>query len=269
VDGTDEGSGRLPSWQTRLDANCRADAYERRPRPTLEDPGSGYPVRLRCMEAGVPRRCRCSEQHGTGGPHARSHFHGHLHQDQGWGTNPKVYSFSTGEEGRLGQHVPERYLDDRADLKGTRLKLLCRLGCLPTMHRVGREVKPSWPKATRTCLVCNTARIEDVAHFVLDCPAYACHRTRLLTDVTGALNRSPTATVSTARFQALPRVCRLALLLGQRFGDPIAENRIDRACKRYIKKAWNARADVTVAINSVLGTKYDVGNALPDSQDIS
>jgi hypothetical protein len=186
-----------------------------------------------------------------------------------WGTNPKVYSFSTGEEGRLGQHVPERYLDDRADLKGTRLKLLCRLGCLPTMHRVGREVKPPWPKVTRTCLVCNTARIEDVAHFVLDCPAYACHRTRLLTDVTGALNRSPTATVSAARFQALPRVCRLALLLGQRFGDPIAENRIDRACKRYIKKAWNARADVTVAINSVLGTKYDVGNALPDSQDIS
>ena len=59
-----------------------------------------------------------------------------------WGVNTAEYSFSSGETGRLGQHVPERYLDDRANLKGTRLKMLSRLGCLPLMHRVGREAKP-------------------------------------------------------------------------------------------------------------------------------
>ena len=63
-----------------------------------------------------------------------------------WGKNPKDYSFSTGEVDRLGQHVPERYLDDRTNLKGTRLKMLCRLGCLPLMDRVGREASPTWPK---------------------------------------------------------------------------------------------------------------------------
>ena len=50
-----------------------------------------------------------------------------------WGVNPKTYAFSGGEVGRLGQHVPERSLDDRQN------KLLCRLNCLPVMERVGRE----------------------------------------------------------------------------------------------------------------------------------
>jgi hypothetical protein len=59
-----------------------------------------------------------------------------------WGANPPEYSFSFGEEDRIGQHVPERYLDDRNDFKGARLKALCRLGALPVMRRVGREQKP-------------------------------------------------------------------------------------------------------------------------------
>ena len=79
-----------------------------------------------------------------------------------WGRNTENYSFSTGEVGRRCQHVPERYLDDRDDLKGTRLKLLCRIGSLPVMDKVGRELKPPWPKDCRVCYVCNTGVIEDV-----------------------------------------------------------------------------------------------------------
>ena len=71
-----------------------------------------------------------------------------------WGTNTEAYSFSTGEEGRPGRLVSQRYLDDRVRLKGTRLKLLCRLNCLPVMDRVGREVKPKWPKHNRICFAC-------------------------------------------------------------------------------------------------------------------
>ena len=58
-----------------------------------------------------------------------------------WGANTEAYSFSICEEGRLGRLVPERYLDDRDCLKDTRLKLLCRLNCLPVMDRVGREAQ--------------------------------------------------------------------------------------------------------------------------------
>jgi hypothetical protein len=38
-----------------------------------------------------------------------------------WGANPPEYSFSLGKENWIGQHVPERYSDDRDDLKGTHL----------------------------------------------------------------------------------------------------------------------------------------------------
>ena len=58
---------------------------------------------------------------------------------KGWDRNPKEYSFSSGEEDKLGQQVSERYLDDRRNLKGTRLKMLCHTGSLPLMERVGRE----------------------------------------------------------------------------------------------------------------------------------
>jgi hypothetical protein len=66
-----------------------------------------------------------------------------------WGENPGEYSFSSGKKGKNESLVLERYLDDRSDLKGTRLKALCRLGCLPLMDRVGREARPRWPKEMR------------------------------------------------------------------------------------------------------------------------
>jgi len=89
-----------------------------------------------------------------------------------WGCNAEDYSFSKAEQGQRGALVPERYLDDRTALKATRLKLLCRLGCLPLMNRVGREAKPVWPKSMRSCLVCGSTDTEDVTHFILDCSKY-------------------------------------------------------------------------------------------------
>ena len=54
-------------------------------------------------------------------------------QIKSWTVNPSSYSAFVGEHGRQGQHVPEAYLDDRRDLRGTRVKLLCRLGNLPVI----------------------------------------------------------------------------------------------------------------------------------------
>ena len=177
-----------------------------------------------------------------------------------WGPNPVNYSFSGGESGKLGQHVPERYLDDRNNLKGTRLKMLCRLGCLPLMNRVGREARPPWPREYRTCAACCTGKIEDVHHFVMDCPRYATKRTALLQQTVRELTRS-NGNVTGIGFASMTAKNQLAVLLGRRISDPTAEDRLDRSVKRYLSKCWNLRGGVTGAINDALFTSYGIYSA--------
>ena len=174
-----------------------------------------------------------------------------------WGINTEQYSASTGEIGRLGQHVPERYLDDRTDLKGTRLKLLCRLGCLPIMDRVGREVHPKWAKETRTCFACNGGSVEDVRHFIMDCPSYSAQRGRMFEDVRRSMERS-LGPGDGNNFDDMGSTGQYHVILGKRIGDPSVEDRIDRTVKTYLRKAWNTRSIITTSINNVLGTNYDV-----------
>ena len=174
-----------------------------------------------------------------------------------WGPNEKAYSFSVGEIGRLGRLVPERYLYDRTYLKGTRLKLLCRLNCLPVMDRVGREAKPKWPKQSRVCFTCGSDTVENVHHFIMDCPRYETKRAGLVTQIRRILARS-TGDLTATAFAELGSPAQCEVILGRRIGDPIAEDRIDVAVKSFLTKAWNMRADVTARINAVLGTAYDV-----------
>jgi hypothetical protein len=174
-----------------------------------------------------------------------------------WGANTEAYSFSTGEEGRPGRLVPERYLDDRAYLKGTRLKLLCRLNCLPVMDRVGREVKPKWPKHNRVCFACGCGTVEDIHHFIMGCPRYAAKRANLIARIRLILSGSACELTAPA-FACMNSQAQCEVILGKRIGDPIAEDRIDATAKRYLTKAWNLRAGVTARINAALGTAYDV-----------
>ena len=171
-----------------------------------------------------------------------------------WDANPEMYSFSSGEVGRIGQHVPESYLDDRTRLKGTRLKLLCRLGCLPVMDRIGREVIPRWPKSSRICFGCRGGQIEDVTHFLMTCPAYAKQRGKLFSRVAEILANSNS---NTGPFWDMDREHHRQLLLGKRIGDPIAETKVDIAVKHFLIKAWNKRSCLTRTINSLLGTNYE------------
>ena len=171
-----------------------------------------------------------------------------------WDANPEMYSFSSGEVGRIGQHVPEIYLDDRTRLKGTRLKLLCRLGCLPVMDRIGREVIPRWPKYSRICFACREGQIEDVTHFLMTCPVYAKQRGKLFSRVTEILANSNS---NAGPFWDMDREHHRQLLLGKRIGDPIAETKVDIAVKHFLIKAWNKRTDLTRTINSLLGTNYE------------
>ena len=142
-----------------------------------------------------------------------------------WDVNGPEYSFSSGEEGLLGYMVAKRYLDDRRNLKGTRLKLLCRLGCLPVMQRVGRESTPRWPERARTCLMCAGGHVEDVWHFVMDCPAYTKYRDRMLSYVGRVMGGWGAGGVGVSD------VGVFRLLLGARIGDPQMEDRVHIAFK--------------------------------------
>ena len=51
-------------------------------------------------------------------------------------------------------------------------------------------------------------------------------------------------------------VDQLPVLLGERFSDPTAEDRIDRNVKRFLSKCWNLRSEVTGASNDTLFTSY-------------
>ena len=177
-----------------------------------------------------------------------------------WGINLEEYSFSSGEAGRLGQHVPERYLGDRTDLKGTRLKMVSRLGCLPLMNRVGRETRPPWPREYRTCALCCSAKIEDVHHFVMECPRYEAKRIGLLRQVVGILAQS-TGNATAIDFAGMPTRDQLAVLLGKIISDPAAEDKIDRNVKRFLSKCWNLRSKVTRAVHDALFTSYGIYSA--------
>ena len=61
---------------------------------------------------------------------------------------------------------------------------------MPVMDRVGREISPRWPKENRVCFGCNTGTLEDVRHFIMDCPLYADKRAHLTAYVGGILENS-------------------------------------------------------------------------------
>ncbi len=149
----------------------------------------------------------------------------------------------------------------RDSLKGTRLKMLCRLGCLPLMNRVGREANPPWPREYRTCAACCTGKIEDVHHFVMECPRYGVKRSTLLKRAVRKLS-GPKGDVTAIGFAGMEAKGQLAVLLGKRTSDQATVDRLDRSVNRYFSKCWNLRSQVTGAINDALFTSYGIYSAL-------
>ena len=122
------------------------------------------------------------------------------------------------------------------------------------MNRAGRETRPPWPREYRTCAVCDSTKIEDVQHFVMECPRYEVKRIGLLRQVACILAQSTGNTTATD-FAIMPQ---FSILLGKRISDPAAEDRIDRNVKRFLPKCWNLRSKVTGALNDVLFTSYGI-----------
>ena len=62
------------------------------------------------------------------------------------------------------------YLNDRSNTEGVHMLPKCRLGYLWTMKAIAKTVKD--PAVTALCRMCPYDLVENVEHFLLDCPAY-------------------------------------------------------------------------------------------------
>jgi hypothetical protein len=163
-----------------------------------------------------------------------------------WGNMDSTRAEFKGEICKVGALVSEKYLDDVDEPLGSRLKLMCRTRCLPVLTRVAWEAK--WPPSWARCLMCTSGEAEDVEHLVMRCSAYTAQRERLMATVSAAVRiggaRMPFASSSTSD--------KLDTLLGARCGSAEMENIVSHAFKRYMKRAWRARKQVTKALNVAL-----------------
>ena len=148
-----------------------------------------------------------------------------------------------GEIGKLGALVCERYLDGVEEKTGCKLKLMCRVGCLPVLQRVAWENK--WDPGWARCMMCDSGRAEDIQHFMLECKAYKRHREWMTSRVAA---HAPVETDE-----------RMAALLGARMASRKVEDKIDHAVQRFLKKAWRVRKTLTKAVNRELGRRDLVG----------
>ena len=102
--------------------------------------------------------------------------------------------------------------------------------------------------------MCDHQVVEDVPHFVMDCPAYARHRARLFACIARALSHAP----DSIDFASVTRSEKLHVILGKRSGCAKVDTSIDRMVKSFLIKNWNARQPITSAINEALGVDYGI-----------
>ena len=172
----------------------------------------------------------------------------------------------TGEVSIRGSMVVERYLDDVKDRLGSRLKLMCRAGCVPVMSRVVWELGLAAHHGR--CPLCNTGETESIDHMLMRCPVHQAHRSKMMAHV-GAVY----ATFNDdAEFDASSEESQVRILLGARAGGKAGEDVIDVQVKRFLVKAWKARRDVSRVVNrkfdrmDVMWAK-DWGRRWPDPSD--
>ena len=93
--------------------------------------------------------------------------------------------------------------------------------------------------------MCESGRVEDIKHFLLECEAYRRHRDRMMTKAGDHLPDDAEG--------------RVVKLLGARCNAKAAEDNLDHAVKRFLKKAWRVRKRLTKKLNEELGRRDMVG----------
>ena len=163
-----------------------------------------------------------------------------------WDKVTKDSAVMSGEVGMMGAHVIEPYLDGREEQVGTRLKLMCRLGCLPTLTRVARE--EGLPPEQGECRLCDSGATEGIPHLLLGCTAHDRHRSKMMQ----AVEREHVA-LGKGCLGSMLHTEQVDLLLGKSTGRAKADAAINKRVTRFLKKAWRGRKTLTASLNSSLG----------------
>lgn len=168
------------------------------------------------------------------------------HQIKCWETISSDRAYAKTHIGRQAARFHEPYLDEwPADKKGTRLKTLIRSGQLllygTQMRRKRLRGILSW------CVCCNDKKEENMHHFLMECPAYAGERSRRDQRVARVLlaaqnGRQPGNSMHPGEFDALSSYERMLRILGKRMKLVKIDEALDRACRKYLVKAWDKRA---------------------------
>jgi hypothetical protein len=156
----------------------------------------------------------------------------------------------------LGLHP---YLDDRDNLRGTRLMSRLRHGSLWLMQRVASVLR--LPRAEGACLLCHSGEVEDALHFVLHCPVLARVRSDFRRALEGALVQAGVAgQLLLAKFccaspeAALRQIAGLQQYMPPDVGSSPEQQRLhveqfakacwlfDKVAKNFLVACWRARA---------------------------
>ena len=158
----------------------------------------------------------------------------------------------SGEVGRRGARVIERYLDDRISDQGRRLKMMCRAGCLPVLATIGTGMK--WPVSLRACMLCKTGQTDSILHLLVACPAF--ERCRKVLKTKAARSLEGIGPDKATWFHALPETDLCDVLLGKSVGNARIDDFIDVLVKRYLTKIWNGRKRLQRAVQDVIGWQW-------------
>ena len=161
--------------------------------------------------------------------------------------NEETAVFS-GEIGRLGARVFEKYLDDRSDGEGRRLKLWCRAGCLPVMEKIGHDL--GWPAPLHKCLMCEMGTPESPRHLLVECPAYQKQRKAMLAKIDCRMCHEARV------LSAMPLDDQCDVLLGKSVGSVKVDEYIDVLVKRYLVKVWQRRIRINRAVQEMVGWEW-------------
>ena len=132
------------------------------------------------------------------------------------------------------------YLKDPTDFKGANLKFKARTNCLGLESR-----RQAWySDGTGNCKLCTSNTVEDVKHFLLECPCLEDVRLNVFTNVKMALLQNNLQHYWEIFVNGSTEL-QILFFLDDLFSENTTLGSIfDKFCKIYLKEAWVKRNDI-------------------------
>ena len=132
----------------------------------------------------------------------------------------------------------QKYSININDFRGSRLKLLARINCLPVNSTLCRMQIRTNPQ----CTICTNNYVENVNHVLLECEAYTNLRNELNSDMKTLFCGQNVD----ANFTGLPPLGKMMFLigdLGYHFSNFIGDE-IDKLCKKFLCNIFMLRFQI-------------------------